>query len=273
MPNPDPQIKRPLVSVITVVFNGEIHLQEAINSIRLQSYYPIEYIVIDGGSSDGTLEIISRNEDIISRWVSEADGGIYDAMNKGIRMASGKYIGLLNADDILISDAVKRVVDALEALGEPGYTCGAVELIDQLGRRFGVSKPMPENLRHKRRFLEMPCPHLGVFVHRAIYDQLGLFDTRFKVSADYDFLLRLIEGNVPSSEIYQPIGKYRVGGASGGIITFIETFSVHLIHNAGFFRSFYSFLRSLLKSNAAHLLPGALKKALNKTSSSKNSYD
>lgn len=266
-------MQRPLVSVITVVFNGDLHLQQAIDSVRAQSYSPIEYIVVDGGSSDKTLEIIKSNSDIITHWVSDPDDGIYDAMNKGICMSAGTYIGLLNADDMLLPDGVERLVNALESLDEPGYTCGAVELIDRLGRRYGTSMPLPENMRHKRRFLEMPCAHLGVFVHREIYERLGLFDTRFKLSADYDFVLRLMKARVQCADVPMPIGRFRLGGASGGLATWVETFSVHRKHGASRLASGFSFFRSLVKSNLARAMPNWIKQRLTKLLISKNHYE
>ena len=273
MSSHDSQMESQLVSIITVVFNGEAHLQEAIDSVRAQSYSPIEYIIIDGGSSDKTLEIINSNSDIISRWVSEPDNGIYDAMNKGIRMASGTYIGLLNADDLLMPDAVQRVVEGLEALCEPGYTCGAVELVDQAGRRRGTRTPLPQELRFKRRFIEMPCPHLGVFVHRSVYQRVGVFDTQLKLSADYDFVLRLLGANVPVICILEPLGKFRSGGASGGLATWLESYQVLKKHGISRPVATYIFFRSLLRANVARLLSPTFKRLSRKFMVSKNSYE
>ncbi|WP_067585773.1 glycosyltransferase family 2 protein [Endozoicomonas ascidiicola] len=108
-----PYIKkcRPIVSIITPVFNSAQYLQETINSIKAQSYKNIEYIVIDGGSTDGTVEIIKSNADVISHWVSESDSGMYDALCKGLRMATGEYIGYLNAGDLYFDKSLETVVN------------------------------------------------------------------------------------------------------------------------------------------------------------------
>ncbi|HKC67578.1 MAG TPA: glycosyltransferase family 2 protein, partial [Bacteroidia bacterium] len=102
----------PLVSVITVVYNGAKHLEQTINSVLDQEYKNVEYIIIDGGSADGTIDIIKRYEDKVDYWQSERDGGIYFAMNKGISLAKGELIGILNADDFYLPDTVRKVVDA-----------------------------------------------------------------------------------------------------------------------------------------------------------------
>lgn len=263
----------PRVTIVTVVYNCCQHLEAAIDSVRKQTYPNIEYLVIDGGSTDGTLDLILSNQDIITDWVSEPDEGIYDAMNKGIALATGTYIGLLNADDLLLPYGVQKAVDALEALGQPGYTCGAVELIDEAGRKVGISVPFPEPQRLKRRFLEMPCPHLGVFVHRDLYEKWGVFDTSLRLRADYDLMLRFIAHDVSCVRIDEPLGKFRKGGVSGGMETWLETFVVHKKNGCPLGYSAYVFVRSIIKSNLASLIPYKFKRHVRKVLPSKNRYD
>ena len=263
---------QPLVTIVTVVYNGRRHLQTAIDSLRSQNYPNIEYLVIDGGSTDGTLDIIRANEDVITDWISEPDDGIYDAMNKGINRSNGVYIGLLNADDTLLPCGVEKAVKALEEIGEPGYTCAAVELINETGAVIGTSIPFPEKQRLRRRFLEMPCPHLGVFVHRQVYEQLGTFDTFFRLSADYDLLLRFIDHNVPCARIEEAIGQFRLGGVSGGRETWKERFSVHRKHDSPLAFSLYAYFRSNVKSGLASVLPVYVKKRIRLILPSKNQY-
>lgn len=110
------QVDKPLVSVITVVFNGVATLECTILSVQQQTYDNIEHIIIDGGSTDGTMDILLKYDGFLDYWVSEKDAGIYDAMNKGIALASGTYVGLLNSDDFFSSsDAVRHIVEALQA--------------------------------------------------------------------------------------------------------------------------------------------------------------
>ena len=108
----DKKNKLTLVSIITVVYNGEKYLQQTIDSVVNQSYRNIEFIIIDGGSTDGTLDIIKANEESVSKWISEPDEGLYDAMNKGIRLSRGEIIGMINSDDWYELDAVKIMVEA-----------------------------------------------------------------------------------------------------------------------------------------------------------------
>ena len=105
-------IQHPLVSIITVVLNGESHLEHTINSVLCQTYENLEYIIIDGGSSDGTQDIIRKYQDKIDYWISESDDGIYDAMNKGILQAKGELIGILNSDDWYELETVELMVNA-----------------------------------------------------------------------------------------------------------------------------------------------------------------
>lgn len=263
---------KPLVSIVTVVYNGQSHLQEAIDSVRHQTYPNIEYILIDGGSTDGTVEIIKKNADFVSDWVSEPDGGIYDAMNKGVRRATGTYIGLLNADDLLLPDGVARSVEALEKLDGPGYTCAAVELADEKGRPYAVSAPLPYEEMVKRRFIEIPCPHLGVFVHRRLYEQIGAYDLRFRLSADYDFILRLIHHEAPCIRLTHPVGVFRKGGASGGVGTWLEIFKLHRKHGRHFSYACYVFTRSIVKSSLARIAPNGVKRRIRLIAKSKNAY-
>jgi len=108
-------IIEPLVSIITVVLNGRKTIEQTILSVRNQSYANIEYIIIDGGSTDGTINIIEKYSEGVDFWISESDNGLYDAMNKGIGYANGELIGLLNSDDYYESDAVSRVIEAYKS--------------------------------------------------------------------------------------------------------------------------------------------------------------
>jgi len=263
---------KPLITVITVVYNGEAHLEETILSVINQTYDNIEYIIIDGGSSDGTLDIIHKYEDLVDYWVSEKDGGIYDAMNKGIISAHGDIIGFINSDDILLLDCCASVITVMRKLSEPGYTCASVELIDKTGNVYGLSVPFSKEMRYKRRFLEMPCPHQGMFLHRELYQRLGLFDLSFNLRSDYDLALRLLYERAPCMRIEKPIAQFRAGGISGGLDTWMETFFVHRKNGCPKIISWYVFFRSLLKTILARVAPKSIKRNVRKTFKSKNIY-
>ena len=238
--------KIPLFSIITVVYNGEKYLEETIQSILAQSYENIEYIIIDGGSTDGTLELIQKYEDKIATWISEADNGIYDAMNKGLARCTGEIVGIVNADDILYPDTLKKVCSVMEKEGLD-YVYGSVDMMSEEGELMGAMLPMKAEEINKRKYDDIPFPHPSLFVRKSLYETIGGFDTRFSLSADYEFILRLLEGDFKGAELKKPTGKFRSGGSSGGVATFIDTKNVLLAHNAPRIRVYKNMFSSLAK--------------------------
>jgi glycosyltransferase involved in cell wall biosynthesis len=202
----------PLVSIITVVFNGERYLEQTILSVINQTCKNIEYIVIDGGSTDGTLDIINKYDGRIDYWVSEPDSGIYDAMNKGIRLARGEIIGIINSDDYYIDNAVEKIVET--AGREPEAWVFHADM------RFEKANGMSETWRSKETlsrsdFYHMPINHPTAFVRAACYEKYGVFDTRYKVAADYDLVVRyLFDCNVKFRYVKETLVVMREGGIS-----------------------------------------------------------
>lgn len=135
----------PIISIITITYNSAKTLPHTINSIRSQTYRNVEYIVVDGGSTDGTLDIVEANRDLVSKWVSEPDGGIYDAINKGIAMATGDYVGLLHADDMMADTNVLQSIHRAIDQHRPDALYGDLDYIaaDNSGRviRRWISSP------------------------------------------------------------------------------------------------------------------------------------
>ncbi len=222
--------QEPLVSIITVVYNGEKYLEETIQSIINQTYENIEYIIIDGGSTDGTLDIVKKYENKISYWVSEADKGIYDAMNKGIKVSNGEIIGIVNADDALYPNTVNYVQELMVSKSLD-YTYGAVYLMDEEGVVFGETTYMSQEDMALNKYTDMPFPHPSMFVRKKVYEAIGLYSLQFRLSADYDFVLRVLESEYKGLPLAEHTGKFRVGGESGGFETFIDTKNVLLSHN------------------------------------------
>jgi len=220
-----------LISIITVVFNGEKYLEETIQSVINQTNDNVEYIIIDGGSNDGTLDIIKKYEGAIDYWISEKDSGIYDAMNKGISLCSGEIVGIVNADDIIYSDTLSKVSEAI-SMRDIDYVHGSVHFMNEkgvvLGEMFSLSSEDIEN----KKYIDIPFPHPSLFVKKNIYREIGLFNTTFKLSADYDFSLRLLGKNYKGFNLGMVTGKFRSGGNSGGISTFVDTKNVLLSHSA-----------------------------------------
>lgn len=203
------------ISVITAVHNNRETISAALDSALGQSGVDIELVVIDGGSTDGTLEVLRSYADRLHVLVSEPDRGIYDALNKGIQRASGEVVGFLHSDDLFADAGVLSRIAA--AFADPGV--GAV-----YGDLLYVRKDNPDQVVRYWRSGEfsgrrlgwgwMP-PHPTLYIRRHVYEQHGLFDTSFRIAADYDFILRTLGQNrVGVCYIPEVLVKMRVGGAS-----------------------------------------------------------
>jgi glycosyltransferase involved in cell wall biosynthesis len=203
------------VTIITVVRNCRDEITGCIESVLAQAYKNIEYIVIDGASTDGTLEIFQRYQDRCAKIISEKDAGPYDAMNKGLKLATGDIIGFLHADDLyagpdVIADVVKKITEAgTDSLfGDLVYV--QKQHPDRLVRYWRSGVYREDSFRRGW----MP-PHPAFFAKREIYERLGGFDTRFSIAADYELLLRFLYRNKIST-VYLPevLVKMREGGIS-----------------------------------------------------------
>lgn len=203
----------PLVSVVTVCFNSERYLAEAMESVLAQTYSHIEYIVVDGGSTDATLEIIRSFEPQFGgrlRWTSGPDEGIYDAMNKGIALCAGELIGLLNSDDRYLPDAVATIAEAAHAEPDAGLIYGDVEILSEEGEALRTEKAA-EVVPGKRPDW-LPMCHQSLFVRSTIYRELGVYDPAYRILADYDFVVRVLASGVKATRVDTPIAQFRLGG-------------------------------------------------------------
>ena len=221
--------KKPLISIITVVFNGEKYLEQTIRSVLDQTYKNIEYIIIDGGSTDKTLDIIKKHEQNINFWISEADKGIYDAMNKGITKAKGEYIGLINSDDFYEPDAVKIIVDQINLHSETDIFFGNMYMINQHLKK----KQIQTYKKGKKLEKAFSIWHPTVFVKKQLYDDHGKFDLSYKIAADYELILRFYKKDCVFHYINKAISNFREGGISyynKNIIN--ERFRLQLAHTS-----------------------------------------
>lgn len=205
------------VSIITVCLNSEKYLSDCIASVRQQSYPDIEYIVVDGKSQDGTLQMIDDNRDIISTFISETDRGMYDAINKGIKLATGDIIGILNSDDVFAnSNVVNEIVDCFET-NECDSVYGDLVYVDPDDdsriRRFWKGKKFS---RSRFRLGWMPA-HPTFYIKRSLIQQYGLYENHFYTAADYEFMARyLFKNHCTATYMQQTIVKMRSGGLSNG---------------------------------------------------------
>jgi glycosyltransferase len=204
------------LSIITVTYNSEKYIGHCINSVLSQTFSNVEYIIIDGNSTDQTINIINKYSSKIDIFISEPDNGIYDAMNKGIKLATGDVIGILNSDDIYTDQEVFNDVMS--------HFLNDTELYVLYGNLFYVEKEDLNKIVRKwtsvsyfNKFFELAFvpPHPALFVHKNVYKQAGLFDLQYKLSGDYEFMLRILKRyNFKSKYIDRWMVKMRLGGAS-----------------------------------------------------------
>ena len=203
------------VSIITAVFNAKDTIAQTIECILNQSYKNIEHIIIDGGSTDGTLEIIAKYRSTLAKAVSEPDRGIYDALNKGIGLASGDVIGLLHGDDFYAHDEVLEMVADVFEREDVNSCYGDLDYVDKNDTNRVIRHwKSSEHRNGKFKYGWMP-PHPTFFVKREIYEKYGLFNTAFRIAADYEIMLRFLEKyRISTYYIPEVLIKMRLGGTS-----------------------------------------------------------
>jgi len=250
--------KSPLISIITVVYNGEKFLEQAIKSVIGQSYKNIEYIIIDGESTDLTTEVIKNYDEFIDKWISEPDEGIYDAMNKGINIASGSVIGILNADDILNNGVLERVAHEFEKNPDIDYIYGYVERITKNGEIYGIADSLTQDEMKVKKYNQIPIPHGALMVKRYLFEELGLYETSYRINSDYDFMLKMIDNEKKGKKIDMAISRYRDGGTSSGYLTFWERKKLLKFHGVPFFRREFIVMKAISKMFLTRVLPKPL---------------
>jgi glycosyltransferase len=203
------------VSIITTSFNSKNTIDDTIKSVLFQMYKNIEYIIIDGGSTDGTVDIIKKYEDKIASWISESDNGATDAMNKGIKMATGEIVGILHSDDMYAdSSVIEEVVNTISK--EKTDTCyGDLVYVDRNNTEKVIRRWKSGNFsRQKFEWGWMP-PHPTFFLRRELYKKYGFFNTNFQIADDYELMLRfLYKFGCSTTYVPKVLVKMRTGGNS-----------------------------------------------------------
>ena len=203
------------ISIITATYNSSKTIIDTIESLEKQTYSNIEYVIIDGASKDNTLDIIKKHSTKVSKIISEPDRGIYDALNKGIAASTGDIIGFLHSDDIFaypaaIEDLMKTLINEQSQAIYADLEYVSKDNTENVVRRWISGNYKQENLKKGW----MP-PHPTFFMRRELYKEYGAFDLNFKISADYDSLLRYLWlNNISVSYLPKVVSKMRVGGAS-----------------------------------------------------------
>ena len=211
-------MNKPLFSIITICYNSERTIERTIKSVLMQTYADYEYIIIDGSSKDETLDIINHYEKSFDNKLyvlSEPDKGIYDAMNKGLRLAKGKIIGIVNSDDWLEPDALALVYGKFVELGfcKDCLYCGGIRF-----HKDGKAKEMMVNLKSFYKqvpfYIMSGIRHPATFVPRSVYEHIGMFNADMKLSADQDFVLRCYFGGIKFIAIEKILSNMSAGGLS-----------------------------------------------------------
>ncbi len=206
------EISQPKVSVITVCLNSKKYLEDTIVSVRKQTYKNIEYIIIDGGSTDGTTEVLRKHDKDIDYWVSEPDKGISYAFNKGLKASTGEIIGFLNSEDYYINNsAIQKIVDVFNQNQDVRIVYGKTyyvpenssEIVGVMGEKF------TEERMEKRNIM----PHQSVFTKREVFERIGVFHLQYKFAMDYEYLLKATRF-YPPFFIDEGLAVMRLGGIS-----------------------------------------------------------
>ena len=203
-------MNNPTVSIITVVYNGVQHLEQTIKSVIAQDYANIEFIIIDGGSNDGTQDIIKKYENNIAYWISEKDSGIYNAMNKGLKIANGEIIAILNADDYYHSDTIQNVVNHFVKTKADIVYGNLTKFRSIEAKEYFVEITPDITIMEKR----MGVFHPSTFIKKEVYQEVGGFNEKYKLSADYDFILRVYNRKYDFQYLNKSLSYFRLGGAS-----------------------------------------------------------
>ncbi len=205
------------ITVITVAFNAQHTIGETLESVAAQMHPDIEHIVVDGASTDGTLAVIERHAQRISRLVSEPDHGIYDAMNKGLRLATGGIIGFLNADDVYVDPSVLARVSAnMEAEGLDALF-GDAEFVSAEQPDLPLRRYRSERFRPGRIAWGWMPAHPTLFLRRELYERFGLFRTDYRIAGDFELVARMFHGDtLKYRHLPEVLVRMRTGGVSTG---------------------------------------------------------
>ena len=200
------------LSIITINFNDKLGLKRTIQSVQNQTYSNFEHIIIDGGSTDGSNKLIEQNKANFSYWVSEADKGVYNAMNKGIKVANGEYLFFLNSgDDFVDNEALKKIVSYLSGEGIIYFSINQIQ-----GESVKVKKT-PEQLTFSYLYNDLP-PHQSTFIKKQLFDKYGYYDENLKIVSDWKFIIKaLIKYNASYKYVDEIFTNFYHGGVSTNV--------------------------------------------------------
>lgn len=241
------------ITIITVSYNSVKTIQRCIESVINQDCLDIEYIIIDGGSDDGTVDIIKKYESQLSYWHTQADDGIYDAMNKGISMATGDLLGIINSDDWYAPGVLKKICE--QFLKNPNAVIhGDMMIVDENGRSL-YSLHAPDLPSIQREFRKMTVNHPATFIPMNLYKNYGVFNLSYQLSADYELIIRLLSQGVPFVPLHEVTSYFSLGGQSGGLKTYKENFAIQRKYGRSLIGASGWFVKALVKLWISQCLP------------------
>jgi len=248
------KIISPKISVVTVVFNGEKYLEETITSVINQTYDNVEYIIIDGGSTDRTIDIIKRYEEKIDYWVSEKDNGIYDAMNKGIEYSTGYYINFLNAGDTYFD---KNTILNISKLHKYDVVYGNTLYVTPHGK---YKRAAHKILNYKNLKKGMKVCHQSIFYRKSLFNDFGLFNLNLKYVADYEHLIRIAKNNVKfyNTNIIHDLYIEEGFNSNHWLKSNIEVFKVLQKYYSNIYALFF-FVKKIIKKIFSFTIPNMIK--------------
>ncbi|MEH6557737.1 MAG: glycosyltransferase family 2 protein [Oceanicoccus sp.] len=239
----------PRISIITPCLNAAATIRDTIESVINQDFDDMEYIVIDGGSTDGTLEILQEYPDIIDKVVSEPDQGISDAFNKGIKLASGDYIGIINADDYYEPCAFTNILEVAAANGDPDVIHGSLRYIPVTGNDY-LEHPCIERIWNY-----MSVFHPTMFIHRRAYQKIGDYRMDYRYAMDSEWVHRALAGRLKPVRCSGIISSMRLGGVSHKnlLSSLLEFRRSAITHGASRITANYYFVRQLAIQNLVNI--------------------
>jgi glycosyltransferase involved in cell wall biosynthesis len=245
----------PKISIITITFNAERYLAQTMDSVAGQQYPDLEYIIVDGGSTDATLAIVKSRGGLVTKLISEPDNGISDAFNKGIRLATGEIIGIINADDYYHQGALDAVAQVVQEHPDDDVYYG-----NAIHERFDGSgafhfRPAREIDRHIWR--RMPISHPATFVRRTAYERFGHFETRYRLAMDYDLVLRMYRNGARFRYVDAVLSHFRYG-QDRGFSGLRELRDIAVVHGLSPFTAHALFYITCFKAQTKRLIPNFL---------------
>jgi glycosyltransferase involved in cell wall biosynthesis len=242
--------KQPLITIVTVVLNDVKSIGKTIESVSLINYPNIEYIVIDGGSTDGTIDVINKNKKNINKFISEVDEGIFYAMNKGVMLAEGEYVNFLNAGDTHMPDFINH--NFSEWKNKKIEYCHSNLVLTKYSKRVGIARPNI-NLKRIRFHLGSPLLHPTILISLKSFKDIGLFNTQYKLAADHDWVLRLLNSKKNGLYIDAELTNFDVDGASNNLKATKESKQILIINGLSKVFAFFAYHYFVFKKSVRSL--------------------